>query len=165
MLFGVAAGGVSVTMLNDQRTTAAKAAAPAAGTCGQNLDLAPIMADASNNGRADHAFDAHKIPIATWALAVWEAWLQTEVLEQLIDALHEQAQYVRKLAAMTAEGRMSARILGSIPPMFLGMVYLVGPDYVENLFKPGAGIAVFSVALTLYFSGLFWLNSMMSTKG
>ena len=88
-----------------------------------------------------------------------------EVLEQLIEALHEQAQYVRKLAAMTAEGRMSARILGAIPPMFLGMVYLIGPDYVENLFKPGAGIAVFSVALLLYFSGLFWLNSMMSTKG
>lgn len=88
-----------------------------------------------------------------------------EVLEQLIDALHEQAQYIRKLAAMTAEGRMSARILGSIPPMFLGMVYLIGPDYVENLFKPGAGIAVFSAALFLYFSGLFWLNSMMSTKG
>lgn len=88
-----------------------------------------------------------------------------EVLEQLIDALHEQAQYVRKLAAMTAEGRMSARILGAIPPMFLGMVYLIGPDYVENLFKPGVGIAVFSLALLLYFSGLFWLNSMMSTKG
>ena len=70
MLFGVAASGVSDTMLHGQRAAAAKAAAPAAGTCGQNLDLALVMADASNNGRADPAFDAHKIPIATWALAI-----------------------------------------------------------------------------------------------
>ena len=87
-----------------------------------------------------------------------------EVLEQLIEALHEQAQYVRKLAAMTAEGRMSARILGGLPPMFLMATYLVGPDYVGKLFTPGAGYFVFAVALTLYFSGLFWLNSMISTK-
>ena len=88
-----------------------------------------------------------------------------EVLEQLIDALHEQAQYVRKLAAMTAEGRMSARILGSLPPMFLLAVYLVGPDYIGKLFTPGAGYLVLGVALTLYFGGLYWLNSMISTKG
>ena len=88
-----------------------------------------------------------------------------EVLEQLIDALHEQAQYVRKLAAMTAEGRMSARILGSLPPMFLLAVYLVGPDYIGKLFTPGPGYLVLAVALILYFGGLFWLNSMISTKG
>ena len=64
-----------------------------------------------------------------------------EVLEQLIEALHEQAQYVRKLAAMTAEGRMSARILGGLPPMFLMATYLVGPDYVGKLFTPVQGIS------------------------
>ena len=62
-------------MLYTQRTTAAKAAAPPSGSCGQDLDLALMMADASANGRADPAFDAHKLPIATWALAIWEAWL------------------------------------------------------------------------------------------
>ena len=88
-----------------------------------------------------------------------------EVLEQLIEALHEQAQYVRKLAAMTAEGRMSARILGGLPPMFMLAVYLVGPDYIGKLFTPGAGYLVLGVALVLYFGGIFWLNSMISTKG
>ena len=83
MTFGEAITGVSDSMLYTQRTSAAKAAAPPAGHCGQDLDLALMMADASANGRADPAFDAHKVPIATWALAVWEGWLPTAMIEQL----------------------------------------------------------------------------------
>ena len=83
MTFGEAATGVSDSMLYAQRAAAAKAAAPSAGSCGQDLDLALLIADASANGRADPAFDAHKVPIATWALAVWEGWLTTPMLEQL----------------------------------------------------------------------------------
>ena len=83
MTVGEATTGGSDTMLYTQRTSAAKAAAPPAGYCGQDLDLALMMADASASGRADPAFDAHKVPIATWALAVWEAWLPAQVLEQL----------------------------------------------------------------------------------
>ena len=79
-MFGAAANGIADIMLHAQRTTAAKAAATSAGTCGQNLDLALIMADAANNGRGDPAFEAHKSPIATWALAVWETWLPEKVL-------------------------------------------------------------------------------------
>ena len=52
MTFGEAITGVSDTMLYSQRTAVAKAAAPQAGYCGQDLDLALIMADASASGRA-----------------------------------------------------------------------------------------------------------------
>ena len=86
MSFGAAAIGISDSLLHAQRTAAAKAAAPPAGSCGEDLDLALIIADASATGRADPAFDAHKILTATWALAVWEAWLPPEVLTQLFNA-------------------------------------------------------------------------------
>ena len=55
-----------------------------------------------------------------------------EVLDRIIDGMHEQTQYARKLAAMTAEGRLSARILGGLPPAFILLAYVVGPDYVAN---------------------------------
>ena len=71
-------------MLYEQRTSAAIAVAPPAGTCGQDLDLALMVADASASGRADPAFDAHKLPTATWALAIWETWLPTQMSEQLM---------------------------------------------------------------------------------
>ena len=81
MTFGEAVTCISDTMLYSQRTAAAKAAAPPAGCCGQDLDLALMIADACASGRADPAFDAHKVPIAAWALAVWEAWLPALVLD------------------------------------------------------------------------------------
>ena len=30
------------------------------------------------------AFDAHKIPIAMWALTIWESWIPASVCNQLI---------------------------------------------------------------------------------
>jgi ribonuclease HI len=83
MTFGEAISGVSDSILYGQRTAAARAAAPPAGYCGQDLDLALTMADASASGRADPAFDAHKVPIATWALAIWESWLHRGMLERI----------------------------------------------------------------------------------
>jgi len=70
MVYGEGVSGVSDSMLYSQRTSAAKASAPPSGSCGQDLDLALMIADASASGRADPAFDAHKLPIATWALAI-----------------------------------------------------------------------------------------------
>jgi tight adherence protein B len=86
-----------------------------------------------------------------------------EVLDQLVGALHDQAQYTRKLAAMTAEGRMSARILGGLPPTFLFLTYLVAPDYIMTLFTSVTGLGVFGLACALYGLGMLWLRSMMAS--
>ena len=87
-----------------------------------------------------------------------------EVLDQLVDSLHEQSQYARKLAAMTAEGRMSAFILSGLPPVFLALVYLVAPDYMARLFEPGLGLVIFGVALALYLAGFFWVRGMVQPE-
>jgi tight adherence protein B len=88
-----------------------------------------------------------------------------EVLEQLVDALHEQSQYARKLAAMTAEGRMSARILCGLPPTFLILTYLVAPEYVGGLFQPGLGLIIFGIALFLYLAGFVWIRRLIDPGG
>ena len=70
MTYGGAIMGVSDSMLHSQRQVAAAVAAPGVGTGGQNLDMALIMADGGPKGRADPAYDAHKLPIGEWAFAV-----------------------------------------------------------------------------------------------
>ena len=60
-------------MLKAQRQTAA-ASSSGAGTGGQNLDLAMVVADGNKKGRADPAYDAHDLPVGEWAVAVWERW-------------------------------------------------------------------------------------------
>ena len=53
----------------------AAAGSPGSGMCGQDLDLALILADGSATGMADPAFVAHSGPMARWAMAVWNGWM------------------------------------------------------------------------------------------
>ena len=80
MTYGASVMGGSCSLLCDQRRAAARAAAPAAGTCGQSLNLALVIADGSDTGRADPAYDAHMLPVGEWSLAVWEKWLPISTL-------------------------------------------------------------------------------------
>ena len=61
--YGQADTGVAPSIFLRQRRAAAAAAAPASGTCGQDLDLALLIADGGPKGRADPAYDAHLLPI------------------------------------------------------------------------------------------------------
>ena len=82
--YGQAITGVSPSMLLAQRRAAAGAAAPAAGTCGQELNLALLVADGGPRGRADPAYDAHVMPIGEWAEAVWHSRLPRGVLQRIV---------------------------------------------------------------------------------
>ena len=75
MPYGQAVMGVAPSVLLRQRRAAAAAAAPAAGVCGQSLDLALMLADEYAHGKADPGHAAHLGPIGEWAQAVWEQWM------------------------------------------------------------------------------------------
>ena len=83
--YGQAVTGVSPHTLTAQRRAAAAACAPAGGQCGQDLDLALILADAGPAGRADPAHEAHLQPIGAWADAVWHLWLPLGVLHRIVE--------------------------------------------------------------------------------
>ena len=84
MTYGESIGGVSNSTLYTQRKIAAVIAAPVSGTCGQNIDMALMLADESNTGRADPAYDAHMLPIGEWALAVWEGWRKLDSIMGMV---------------------------------------------------------------------------------
>ena len=77
--------GVPCGLLKAQRQTAAAASAPGAGTGGQNLDLAMVIADGSKKGRADPAYDAHALPIGEWSMALWERWCPVISMQSVIN--------------------------------------------------------------------------------
>ena len=84
MTYGQSVTGVSNTLLRAQRRAAAAASAPAAGTAGQNLDLALLLADGARKGAADPAFEAHVAPIGMWAAAAWGSWVPDAMLLKLV---------------------------------------------------------------------------------
>ena len=72
---GQAITGVSPSHMLRLRRLAVVATAPVSGTASQNLDLALILADENRLGRADPAYDAHALPIVTFARAAWHEWV------------------------------------------------------------------------------------------
>ncbi|HUU60977.1 MAG TPA: reverse transcriptase domain-containing protein, partial [Acidimicrobiia bacterium] len=86
MCYGIAIQGVSPYMLLRQRRAASAASAPGSGLCGQNLDLALVLADGSATGRADPAYTAHSDPIGQWATAAWEQWIPAGAMLRLAAA-------------------------------------------------------------------------------
>ena len=85
MTYGSAITGVPDGLLRSQRQTVAAMTAPGAGTGGQNLDLALMLADGSKKGRADPAYDAHGLPIGEWSMAVWEGWESPAAMQLTLD--------------------------------------------------------------------------------
>ena len=71
-------------MLRSQMQTAVAVSAPGAGTGGQNLDLALVVADGSTKGRADPAYDAHSLPIGELAMAVWEGCTTIGAMQRVV---------------------------------------------------------------------------------
>jgi len=85
-----------------------------------------------------------------------------EIIERIIETLRVQNQYERKLAAMTSEGKSSARMLSALPGAFLFLAWLGDPGYVGVLFYDPTGQKVLIVAMSLWLIGILWTNKLLS---
>jgi tight adherence protein B len=82
-------------------------------------------------------------------------------MERIVSTLRAQAAYEARYRALTAEGRTSGLILGSLPLLILAAVLIVQPGYLASLFKSGPGRVVFSIAFALWMLGIAWLMRLV----
>jgi tight adherence protein B len=80
-----------------------------------------------------------------------------EIMEQIIETLREQAAYEARYRALTAEGRTSGMILGSLPLLILAFVMLLQPGYIGSLFYDPGGRMILLFAVCLWGVGVAWL--------
>lgn len=85
-----------------------------------------------------------------------------EIIERIIETLRQQNQYERKLAAMTAEGKSSARMLSGLPAAFIGLAYLADPGYIGILFTHPLGRKLLVAAVVLWVAGVLWTRKLVS---
>lgn len=71
-----------------------------------------------------------------------------ETLENLADILRRRQQMKDKARAMSSEARASALIVGSLPLILAGVLYLVNPEYLMKLFTDPRGIALLGAGMT-----------------
>jgi tight adherence protein B len=83
-----------------------------------------------------------------------------EVLDNTVETMRERARLRGQVRVLTAEGRLSARILTGLP-IFVGTLFiLIRPTYVHPLFHTFAGLILFSIGVFELILGAFWLNRL-----
>ena len=85
-----------------------------------------------------------------------------EVLQTVADTMLQRNRLRGEIKALTAEGRISAFVLGSLP-FFMGFfLWSTNPEYIAPLFSETFGLIAIGVGLVLMAGGIFWLRKIIN---
>ena len=87
-----------------------------------------------------------------------------EVLGTTVQTMRQRAELRGQVRVLSAEGRVSARILTALPFVVAGSLLIVRPGYLTPLIHSGAGIALLVLGGALLIVGTFWLNRLVKIK-
>ena len=84
-----------------------------------------------------------------------------EVLSNVAATLRERERLRRQVRVLSAEGRLSAWILGLLPVVFGGYLLLVRPEYLQPLWTTTLGWLMLLTAALLFAIGVAWLRRVV----
>lgn len=87
-----------------------------------------------------------------------------ELLDTVAGTMREREYMRRQVSALAAEGKLSAWVLGGLPPGFLGYLMLANRDYVMPLFTEPMGWIMLIGAATLLSVGIFWMSRLIKVE-
>jgi len=87
-----------------------------------------------------------------------------ELLDTVADTMTERERLRHEIVALTAEGRMSAWVLGVFPPAFAVVLYMIQPDYMSTLFNSTIGVMAVVVSAVMAGFGFLWLRKIMAIE-
>ena len=80
------------------------------------------------------------------------------------DTMTQRERLRRDVATLTAEGRMSAFVLGCLPPALGLIMWVINPAYMEKLFTPGLGYILLGLALVSMGIGFAWMKKLITIE-
>lgn len=87
-----------------------------------------------------------------------------EVLTTVANTLRERESLRRHVRALSAEGRISAWILCSLPPAFVAYLALVRPEYMKPLITDFFGLILLGGSVVLMGVGIVWMNKVIKVE-
>jgi tight adherence protein B len=70
----------------------------------------------------------------------------------------------REIASLTAEGRISAVVLGLLPPGLAGVLLVVNPGYLSSLTGGSEGRTMLFGAFAAMLVGFIWMHRIVSVE-
>ena len=82
------------------------------------------------------------------------------VMEHTATFMRDREEAQRELMALSAETRLSAWVLGLLPPLFMVYLLLTNYDYVSVMFTEPLGIVMMVGAALWLAVGVFWMSRL-----
>ena len=82
----------------------------------------------------------------------------TELLGNLAGTIRERFRIEQEVKALTAEGRISGYVIGTLPICLALIINFMQPDYLEPLFKTETGLMLLKGALVLNIIGFYFIR-------
>ena len=87
-----------------------------------------------------------------------------EVLLSVAATLRERERLRGQVQALSAEGRLSAWILGALPPLFTLYLIFARPEYLRVLYTDPVGIFLSVAAVLMLAAGAFWMAQVVKVE-
>lgn len=87
-----------------------------------------------------------------------------ELLMTVADTMTQRERLRREVATLTAEGKMSAIIIGALPPVLCMVMFVMNPEYIGELFSPGLGYALLAGAVVMMIIGFAWMKKTITIE-
>jgi len=134
-------------------------------------ELRRIVTEAQLGRPLEEAMDAsaERMDSPDFAWAVMAVKIQREVggnLSELLltvsETMTERERLRRDIATLTAEGKMSAIVLGLLP-ILLGMaMWAMNPEYINTLFTDGLGQVLLGASIFAALAGFAWMKKIIN---
>jgi tight adherence protein B len=136
-------------------------------------ELRRVMAEARLGRPIEDALDgaAERTHSEDFGWAVMAIRIQREVggnlaelLMTVADTMTQRERLRRDVAALTAEGRMSAIVLGCLPPGLAGVMWVMNPEYIGRLTNDTIGLILLAVAGVAMLIGFAWMKKIITIE-
>lgn len=87
-----------------------------------------------------------------------------ELLQTVSDTMVQRARMRGEVKALTAEGRMSAVIMGLLPVALGLFMFTAAPDYLETLFGSTMGWAMVGGSVVMAVAGMAWIQKIVKVE-
>jgi tight adherence protein B len=88
----------------------------------------------------------------------------SEVLQTVADTMRARNRLKGEIKALTAEGRISAIVLGSLPFFLFAFLWFSNRSYLQPLLESQFGLMAIGVGLLLMAAGIWWLKKIVDIE-
>jgi tight adherence protein B len=85
----------------------------------------------------------------------------SEILDNISQIIRERMKLLSKVRVLSAEGRLSAWILGVLPFALAGVIMLINPGFFMGLLNDSAGVKMIGASLVSMFLGIVWMRKII----